>query len=129
MTETSAVSPMRHGRTLLGAALALACLLAFAPRAHAASDPLLPPTGKIFHGVAMGTDVDDFARRSSHRPDVWEHFVQVEGDYKWAIDRARKAGLRLVLHLSTAAGQNSAGSISPGEIAAGRADRWLVKLR
>jgi len=60
---------------------------------------------------------------------VWEHFVQVEGEYKWAIERARAARLRLVLHLSTAPGQNAAGRISPGDIAAGGADRWLLRVR
>jgi len=100
-----------------------------APRAHAASDPLLPPGGKIFSGVAMGTDFGDFARRTKRRPDVWEHFVQIGGTYEWAIERARGARTRLLLHLSTAPGQNASGGLSPAHIAAGRADRWLLALR
>src|SRR4051812_41667776 len=107
----------RYGvATTAVAALAIGWLMLWAPRANAATDPLLPPRGKIFSGVAMGTELADFTRRTKRRPDVWEHFVQIGGTYDWAIDRARGADTRLLLHLSTAPGQNAGGRLSPGEI-------------
>ena len=90
---------------------------------------LLPPEGKVFAGVAMGSEIADFTRRTGHAPAVWEQFVSFDRPYQWAIDLADNAGTRLMLALSTAQGQDQPGSISPGDIAAGHGDRWLVALR
>jgi hypothetical protein len=109
--------------------LALLLLLAAPARSLAASDPQLPPKGKIFAGVAMGEDFGDYTRRTGRTPHVWEHFILINEDFRWAIKRARAARTRLLVHLSTAPGQNTAGSISPGRIAAGGADAWLLSLR
>lgn len=89
----------------------------------------LPPDGKVFTGVVMGDELSDFERRTGKRPEVWGQFVAWDRPYRWAIDRARDAGTRLLLALSTAPGQDQPGTISPGEIAAGRGDRWLLALR
>ena len=89
----------------------------------------LPPDGKVFTGVAMGDELSDFERRTGKRPEVWGQFVAWDRPYKWAIDWARDANTRLLLALSTAPGQDQPGTISPGEIAAGRGDRWLLRLR
>src|SRR3954453_3881780 len=98
-----------------------------APSAHAAAaDPLLPPAGKIFSGVAAGDNFSDFRRRTGRRPDVWQQFVQIHENYEGAIEPARTAGTRLMLHLSTSPGQDLSGGISPGKVAAGGADRWLL---
>ena len=48
--------------------LALLLLLVAPARSLAASDPQLPPKGKIFAGVAMGEDFGDFARRTGRTP-------------------------------------------------------------
>lgn len=90
---------------------------------------LLPPEGRVFSGVAMGSDVSDFTRRTGRAPAVWEQFVAFDRPYQWAIDLADRAGTRLMLALSTAPGQDQPGSITPGQIAAGRGDRWLLELR
>jgi hypothetical protein len=90
---------------------------------------LLPPAGKVFTGVAMGYDLHDFVRRIGHKPAVWEQFVSVNGSYDWAIRLASQQHTRVMLAVSTAPSQNAAGSISPGDIARGNADRWLVDLR
>lgn len=111
----------------LVAALASAISLAVSPAAQART--YLPPQGKVFTGVAMGYDLSDFLRRSGHRPAVWEQFVTFNGGYSWAVRLARQENTRLMLALTTAPSQDSAGSISPGQIAAGRGDRWLVRLR
>ena len=48
------------------AALVVAAICAVLPQtAHAVT--LAPPVGKVFHGVAMGYEVDDFARRTGRR--------------------------------------------------------------
>lgn len=103
------------------------------PRAAAASvsapGALLPPAGEVFTGVAMGDSLGDFVRRTGRAPAVWEQFVSWNHNYRWAIDLVRQAHTRLMLALSTAPGQDRAGSISPGAVAAGRGDRWLVGMR
>jgi hypothetical protein len=138
-TSTYTGAPMTNGRPqaangrrkgLRTAAIAIASLLLLAPSAYAAAaDPLLPPAGKIFSGVAAGENFSDFQRRTGRRPDVWQHFVQINNNYEWAIERARGADTRLMLHLSTTPGQDLSGDISPGKVAAGGADRWLLSVR
>jgi hypothetical protein len=91
--------------------------------------PLLPPAGKVFTGVAMGYDLSDFVHRTGHKPAVWEQFISWNHSYSWAIRLAEQQGTRLMLALSTAPGQDQAGTISPGAIAAGRGDRWLLALK
>ena len=90
---------------------------------------LLPPKGKVFTGVAMGYSLGDFIRRTGHTPSVWEQFVSFGQSPEWAIRLAEGRRTRLMLALSTAPSQDAAGSISPGQIAAGHGDRWLVELR
>jgi len=90
---------------------------------------LAPPSGTVFTGVAMGSDLGDFTHRTGRAPDVWEQFVAWNHSYRWAIDLAEGAGTRVMLALSTAPGQDQPGTISPGDIAAGRGDRWLLGLR
>jgi hypothetical protein len=113
-------------RTLLLALLG-AIVLAIPPTAGAVT--LAPPPGRVLAGVAMGSDLRDITRRTGRAPAVWEQFVAWNHSYRWAIRLAQDAGTRLMLHLSTAPGQDEPGTISPGEIAAGRGDRWLLALR
>ena len=108
----------------------LACLMCAIPATARAADPQLPPAGKVLAGVAMGHELDDFTRRTGHRPDVWEHFVTIKRSYRWAVALADAADTRLLLHLSTApGGQDAPGTISPRAIARGGADHWLLALR
>lgn len=90
---------------------------------------LPPPDGRVLVGVAMGSEVADFARRTGRRPAVWQQFVAFDRPFRWAIDLAEDEGARPMLGVSTASGQDQPGTISPAEIAAGRGDRWLVTLR
>jgi hypothetical protein len=90
---------------------------------------LLPPAGRVLTGVAMGRDLSDFTRRAGRAPAVWEQFVAFDHPYRYAIDLAERAGTRLLLHVSTAPGQDRPGTLSPGAIAAGQGDRWLLSLR
>ena len=110
--------------TLLLAALALACTAA----QPAPADPYLPPAGKVLAGVASGGDIGDFERRTGRHPDVWQQWLQWNGSFRYAFRRAAGANTRLMLHLSTAAQQNRPGRLSPGQIARGAGDAWLVEL-
>jgi hypothetical protein len=116
-------------RPLLTAFLiVLAGALSAASDAHAVG-PTVPARGKVLTGVAMGESLTDFGTRVGRPPTVWEHFIAFDRPYAWAIQRARGAGTRLMVHLSTADGQDQPGTISPRAIARGEGDRWLVGLR
>lgn len=110
------------------AALVVAAICLVVPHT-ADAVTLAPPKGKVFSGVAMGYDFKDFTRRTGRRPAVWEQFISFDRTFQWAIDLADRADTRLMLAVSTAGGQDQAGTISPGAIAAGRGDRWLLTVR
>lgn len=94
----------------------------------ARADALLPPAGKVFNGVTAGEDLGDFRARAGSQPAVRGQFVLWGAGYEHAFQRAASAGARVMLHVSTAGGQGMAGRISPGEIARGRGDGYLLAL-
>ena len=116
---------MRPHRPLLALPVAL---VALAVPTAAPAEPYLPPAGKVLHGVASGADLSDFTARVGRRPAVWQQWLMWGGSTRFAFQRAEGAGTRLMLHISTAPGQNQAGRLSPGEIARGGGDGWLVGL-
>ena len=81
--------------------LALACL-----RLRAAARPYTPPRGKVWTGVTAGFDVGDYTARTGKHPAIWQHFIAWGGSYQYTLENSRRAGARLMLHLSTARGQN-----------------------
>ncbi len=84
--------------------------------------------GKIWHGVTAGDDVSDFSARTGRRPAIWQTFVRWDGGYEHAFQRAASARARVMLHVSTAAGQGTPGVITPGAIARGEGDGYLLGL-
>lgn len=108
------------------ALLSLLLLAVLVPAAVA--DPLLPPAGKVFTGVASGESIGDFSARTGKSPAVWQHWIRWGGNYEYTFQRAESSGTRLMLHLSTASGQNLPGVITPGAIARGDGDRYVVRL-
>src|SRR4051794_12414733 len=90
---------------------------------------LLPPKGKVFTGVAMGYSLTDFVDRVGHKPAVWGQFVAVGPSAEGGINPAPAPHPGVMLAVKASPGQGQGGSISPGRIAAGHADRWLVELR
>ena len=70
----------------------------------------------------------DFERRAGKHPAVWQHFVAWGGNYQYTIDNSRSADARPMYHLSTSKGQNLPERFSPGEIARGKGDGFLVAL-
>jgi hypothetical protein len=117
---------MSPRRLLATGSVALLTVLASASSACADAYP--PPAGKVWHGVASGGDLGDFERRTGTRPIVWQQWLLWGGGHGFAIRRAEQAGTRLMLHLSTARQQNEPGVISPGAIARGAGDGYLVGL-
>lgn len=106
----------------------LAMLLLAALPCAAWAAPHLPPSGRIWHGLTAGESSSDFERRTGKHPAVWQHFVRWGQTYQYAFDRSAGARARVMLHISTADGQNRPGRITPGEIARGEGDRYLLWL-
>src|SRR4051794_1316015 len=118
-------------RPLLSLALALTAALAVAPAA-ANADPLLPPPGKVFTGVAAGHGAApgaSFDQLTGRRSAIFQQFVTfgVTGGHDTALREAAGSGARPMLHLSTA---DSAGHeiVTPGAIARGASDSYVIWL-
>ena len=107
----------------LAAVLLLACLPAAARAAAFA-----PPDGRVWTGVTAGFDVHDFQARTGKHPAIWQHFIAWGGNYQYTLRNSRSANARLMYHLSTSKGQNLPERLSPGDIARGRGDGFLVGL-
>ncbi len=115
-------------RTGLVAASVLLLCLVLAPAQPAFAAVYAPPKGKIWHGVTAGEEVRDFTARTGKAPAVWQTFVRWGAFYEHAFARARSAQARVMLHVSTSEGQGSPGVISPGQIARGGGDSYLLEL-
>jgi hypothetical protein len=96
--------------------------------ATASAEPFAPPKGKVFNGLTAGFETGDFERHAGKSPAVWQHFIAWGGSYQYTIKNSARAGARLMLHIGTARGQNMPEKYSPGEIARGDGDRFLVNL-
>jgi hypothetical protein len=106
----------------------LAVLVLACPPATASAQPYLPPPGKVWNGVTAGFEVDDFQSRTGKHPAIWQHFIAWGGNYQYTLENSRNARARLMYHLSTSKGQNRPERFSPGEIARGAGDGFLVAL-
>lgn len=115
-------------RLMAFAVLATVASVVLGAPARAGAEPYVPPAGTIFAGVASGDDVADFEQRTGTHPAVWQQWIQWGKPFDYAFERAGRARARLMLHVSTAAGQNRRGSISPGAIARGDGDAYLLAL-
>ena len=86
----------------------------------------LPPPGKIFTGVA-DAPISAYTQFVHKRPAVFQEFL-AWGQYLPGITSTSvPARTRLMLHISTANGTREA--ITPGAIAGGLGDAWLVGLQ
>lgn len=92
----------------------------------AAGRAFLPPPGKIFQGEA-GQPISSYSRAVGKHPAVYEEFL-AWGQYVPGITQdAVNARSRLMIMISTRS--SSREMITPGQIAQGRGDRWLVSLQ
>jgi hypothetical protein len=94
----------------------------------AAAASYLPPAGRIWNGLTAGASARDFEQRTGKQAAIWQHFVLWGASFQYAIDDARSIGARVMLHISTSPGQNQPERISPGAIARGDGDGYLLSL-
>jgi hypothetical protein len=80
----------------------------------------LPPPNHVFAGVTGGLSVRAFEQQTGKHPPVFQFFTNFGSDPRWPFARAAAARSRPMLHIST--------THAPASIAAGRYDRWLVRL-
>jgi hypothetical protein len=107
--------------------LVAACALASAPAA-AASDPLLPPRGKVFTGMTGGLSTSAFERETGNHPAVFGFFTKFFGSNEFIFRSVEHADARLMLHISTQDGYGTGEIVTPRGIAQGEGDRYLVNL-
>jgi hypothetical protein len=119
---------------------ALIAALALAVPAQAAAETLLPPPGKVFHGGTGGYTaghIDSFGQRSGRSPAVYQYFfvppwrTVAQRDLNFTenlLHVAASRGARPMLHLSTARGGHGGSIVTPGQIARGEGDRYLIAL-
>jgi hypothetical protein len=104
------------------AAVSLCCAAGALGRAY------VPPHHHIFSGLTGGKTIDAYERMVGKHPPVFEVYMTWNTPTQWLADRTNTARVRLGIHISTAAGYGRAGVISPGAIAAGASDRFLLQL-
>jgi hypothetical protein len=104
--------------------LIVIALLALA--APAGANPYLPPAGHVFAGVSGGYDASSFARETGSHPSVFQFFGGWNQTTAYMFSGAKAANSRLMIHLPTVRGTSE--QITPGGIAAGRGDDYLLAL-
>ena len=114
-------------RAALAAAVLLCALVLLAPAA-ARANTFLPPKGQVWTGVAGGLAPESYGSRVGH-PAVFQQFATWGTRNEWFFSRAEAARSRLMVHISTIRQPQGKGEvISPGAIAAGQGDGWLLWL-
>lgn len=111
-----------HRRRFL---LALAAAWLLVAPAHAAGQAFLPPAGKIFQGVAE-KPISSYEQAVGKHPAVYQEFVAWGQWLPGITQDASIAHARLMMHITTSYGASEA--ITPGRIARGDGDRWLIGL-
>jgi hypothetical protein len=106
--------------------LILTALIALAAPASAAADPFLPPAGKSFAGVTGGYEAAGFERETGSHPAIFQFFGGWNQTTEYMFGGAATARARLMIHLSTMRGTTE--QITPGGIAAGDGDAYLLRL-
>lgn len=103
--------------------LALVCLAAPA-RSRAAA--YLPPTGKVYTGITAG-DPTVYEQQTHAHAAIFQEFITWGGTISWALSSADENRSRSMLAIQTVT-PSGGEVISPGAIAAGRADGWIEWL-
>jgi len=90
---------------------------------------LLPPLGEVLAGVSGGSS-SAFGQQVGKHPAVYGYFATWGNSIRAALASARGSHARLLLHISTDVGYgDGAGEVtSPGAIAGGAGDDYLVNL-
>jgi hypothetical protein len=118
--------------------LPLLLLLAFPSTAGATS--YMPPGHSVFHGGTGGYDtghIHQFARLTGREPSVWQYFFTPtwtrpdQRSLNWQeglLRRSQEAGARTMFALSTASGGHGGSVVTPGAMARGAGDPYLLSL-
>src|SRR6185503_474413 len=109
----------------MGLLVAFACL-AGVPAAQSAT--FAPPSGEVWHALTGANPTSQYEDRVGKHVAVRGSFIRWGGSYEWAIREADSNRSRLLLHVSTASGQHESEVISPGAIARGKGDRFLMSF-
>jgi hypothetical protein len=94
----------------------------------ASAETFAPPSGELWHALTGTNPVSDYESRVGKHVAVLGNFIRWDGSYEWAIRRAIANRSRVLLHVSTASGQHEPEVISPGAIARGEGDDFLISL-
>jgi hypothetical protein len=118
--------PARHLRRVLSTVLLVVALgaVAAAPAAHA--DALLPPPGKVYAGLAGANPAGWWKKAAGKHAPVLQQFVVWGSTSEWAFRMAAAADARPMLSISTGALHHE--RITPGAIAQGKGDSYLLRL-
>ena len=108
--------------------LLLACLACQLSVSAASAETFAPPPGKVWHALSGANPTSYYEGRVGKHVAVRGSFIRWGGSYEWAIREAVANRSRLLLHVSTASGQHQPEAISPGAIARGRGDRFLISF-
>ena len=93
---------------------------------NAGASAFLPPAGQIFQGEA-GQPIASYVSATGKHPAVYQEFL-AWGEYVPGITQdALGAHSRLMIMISTRSGSQE--MITPGQIASGRGDQWLIALQ
>jgi hypothetical protein len=109
----------------LGLPVAIAWLV-FVTGARA--ETFAPHSGRLWLALTGTNPVSEYEHLVGKHAAVLGNFIRWDGGYEWAIRRAIANHSRLLLHVSTASGQHEREVISPGEIARGDGDDFLISL-
>ena len=132
-TATSRSSTVLAIAALLVALVAALSLAdgAAAKKGGSSKKGYLPPSGKIYAGVSdtgQGSDYRDYRDRTGAHPAVMQSFESWGYIPREAIRRWDDSNTRGMISLSTAKCWGCPGVISPGQIAAGKGDRYILSL-
>jgi hypothetical protein len=109
-------------------ALAIVALVFALSGSKASAATFVPPSGKVWNAVTGSNPTSYYERLVGKHVAVRGNFIRWGGSYDWAIRDATASQSRVLLHVSTASGQHQPEVISPGAIARGRGDEFLVSL-
>jgi hypothetical protein len=99
---------------------------AIAATSSASAEELAPPPGKVYAGLAGANDSSAWTRAAGKHAPVWQQFVEWGGRSTWVFERAQAASARPMLSISTGALHHE--RITPGAIAQGEGDSYLLRL-
>lgn len=116
----------RRLAALVACALSSFAALAVVAAATADAAQYLPPKGKVFAGITGGKEFSAYERAVGRHPAVFQFFSSYGTPLDWMFEAAESERSRLMIHVSTQT--NGRETVTPGAIANGAEDAYLVRL-